>query len=367
MGIDPDMNTYVDIMIVAGLYLSGVLLVLFIGGLLVRTDLYRAWAKRRGKRYPRSRIIQDLRPLQQTMVEFITVTAPSHEFLQRLAVNERPIPARKLLDNVWAAESWIALFMMRVASLVRFSRRGARLTSVGREVLARMSGTTTIPWHQTLDALGCESPRQEESLPSVRAKSAKKSTSHLRLVTGSPCKNEHDRFSEPATATPSPRIDKLRTQPEASRSGDAHVGHAKSNTGTSSPAMITSADYRELTAAIVAARKLAVRRGETRVLQEKLAHAVIADDRNLPRDLITMNTRAELVDLDTSERLNLTLVFPIDANFKEGRISVFDSLGVAMLGRRVGDQFNWSVPYSVRRFEVRAIHFQPETALAIAA
>ena len=48
----PDMNPYIDTMIFIGLYFAGVLLVLFIGGLLVETDLYRASAERRGKVLP---------------------------------------------------------------------------------------------------------------------------------------------------------------------------------------------------------------------------------------------------------------------------------------------------------------------------
>jgi len=134
-----------------------------------------------------------------------------------------------------------------------------------------------------------------------------------------------------------------------------------------SAAIITAADYRELTSAIVAAKKLAMHEPQTRILQQKLVHAVISVRRDLPPDVITLHTRAELVDLDTDERLNLMLVFPIDANFEQGRISVFDPLGAAMLGRRVGDQLRWVVPYGVRRFEVKAVHFQPETALAQAA
>jgi regulator of nucleoside diphosphate kinase len=134
-----------------------------------------------------------------------------------------------------------------------------------------------------------------------------------------------------------------------------------------SPAIITPADYRELTSAIVAARKLAMQEPQTRSLQQKLAHAVISVRSDLPPDVITMHTRAELVDLDTDERLNLMLVFPIDANFQDGRISVFDPLGTAMLGSRVGDQLRWVVPYGARRFEVKAVRFQPETALAQAA
>jgi regulator of nucleoside diphosphate kinase len=189
------------------------------------------------------------------------------------------------------------------------------------------------------------------------AESAKKGMSYLQAVTGPRDRKELNRFSEQTATTRFLRIDQLQTQPEA----------CAANAETSSPAIITPADYRELTAAIVAAKKLAAWQGQTRVLQEKLAHAVIARGGNLPPGVITMNTRAELVDLETNESLKLTLVFPIDANFEQGRISVFDSLGVAMLGCRVGDRFNWSVPYGVRHFEVQVIHFQPETALALAA
>jgi regulator of nucleoside diphosphate kinase len=134
-----------------------------------------------------------------------------------------------------------------------------------------------------------------------------------------------------------------------------------------SPAIVTPADYRELTSAIVAARKLAVLEPGTRLLQEKLSRVAIAVRSDLPPDVITMYTRAELADVETGERLNLMLVFPIDANVEHGRVSVFDPLGVAMLGGRAGDQIRWEVPYGVRRFEIKAVHFQPETALAQAA
>jgi len=353
----PDMNPYIDTMIFIGLYFAGVLLVLFIGGLLVETDLYRASAERRGKYYPQSRILKDLRPIQQTMVEFVAASDPSRALLQRLAGNEQPMPLRKLLDNISARETrWTALLVMSVAGLVRFVWRGIRLTDVGREVLARMSGRTTIPRQDILNVRERASDLAKESPATGEAENAKEGMSHLQPVKGARDRKDHDRFSELAATTRFLRIDQLRMQIEASAA----------NAETSSPAIITPADYRELTAAIVAAKKLAWQ-GQTRVLQEKLAHAVIARGGNLPPDVITINTRAELVDLETNELLQLTLVFPMEAKFEKGRISVFDALGAAMLGRRVGDRFNWAVPYRERRFEVRAIQFQPETALKLAA
>jgi regulator of nucleoside diphosphate kinase len=74
-----------------------------------------------------------------------------------------------------------------------------------------------------------------------------------------------------------------------------------------------------------------------------------------------MNSRAELLDLETGERMEFTLVCPADANIEEGKISVLAPLGAAMIGYRVGDEFEWSVPYGERRFRVTAVRFQPET------
>jgi regulator of nucleoside diphosphate kinase len=131
--------------------------------------------------------------------------------------------------------------------------------------------------------------------------------------------------------------------------------------------VITAADHRELTAAIIAARKLAAGDGSTGLLQEKLVHATIVPRNDLPPDVITMHTRAELVDVETNEQLELLLVYPVDGNVWKGRISIFHPLSVAMLGRRVGEQVEWQVPYGTRRFQVSAVQFQPEAALAIAA
>lgn len=73
-----------------------------------------------------------------------------------------------------------------------------------------------------------------------------------------------------------------------------------------------------------------------------------------------MNSHAELLDLDTNERMEFTLVYPAEAQIEEGKISVLAPLGTAMIGYRVGDEFEWIVPYGQRRFRVTAVEFQPE-------
>ena len=131
------------------------------------------------------------------------------------------------------------------------------------------------------------------------------------------------------------------------------------------PIIINSADHEELRWAIASVDKLTERgRGEMAALQAELERADIVAPENTPHDVITMNSCAELLDLDSRESMQLTVVFPRDANIEDGKISVLAPLGTAILGQRVGDEFEWPVPYGRRRLKVMTILFQPEAAAA---
>jgi regulator of nucleoside diphosphate kinase len=125
--------------------------------------------------------------------------------------------------------------------------------------------------------------------------------------------------------------------------------------------IMTAADHAELRCVVAAAGRLSKRGLEEVVaLERELTRAEVVLARDVPVDVITMNTRAELTDLETAERMEFTLVYPADANIEEGKISVLTPLGAAMIGYRVGDEFRWSVPYRERRLRVTAVRFQPE-------
>jgi regulator of nucleoside diphosphate kinase len=134
------------------------------------------------------------------------------------------------------------------------------------------------------------------------------------------------------------------------------------------PIIITDADHEELNYVLRAMDKLSARgRAEMSSLASELARAEIVGAQDIPADVITMNSRAELRDLDTGERMEFALVFPVDADIEADKISILAPLGTAMLGYRVGDEFEWNVPYAVRRLKVIAVRFQPEASLAMAA
>jgi regulator of nucleoside diphosphate kinase len=87
----------------------------------------------------------------------------------------------------------------------------------------------------------------------------------------------------------------------------------------------------------------------------------VAGDK-VPPDVITMHSRAHLIDLESGEELIYTLVFPHEADIRQDKISVLAPIGTAMLGYRVGDVFEWPVPDGLRRLQVKGMLYQPEAA-----
>jgi regulator of nucleoside diphosphate kinase len=130
-----------------------------------------------------------------------------------------------------------------------------------------------------------------------------------------------------------------------------------------SPIHITSRDKERLEDLLAEAAAMRVQpRADLQALEQELRRAEVVDPGEIPADIITMNSRAEMHDLETGERLTFTLVFPSQARIEEEKISVFAPIGAGMLGYRVGDEFEWQVPDGVRRMRVTKIHYQPEAA-----
>jgi regulator of nucleoside diphosphate kinase len=124
---------------------------------------------------------------------------------------------------------------------------------------------------------------------------------------------------------------------------------------------ITKPDYERLTKLIEI-----VRDGESNSeyldrLEEELDRAEMVQQENIPADVITMRSTVRLKDLDTSDEMIYRLVFPTEANYDEGKISVLAPVGTAMLGYRRGDVIEWQVPSGVRRLSVEEVLYQPES------
>lgn len=127
--------------------------------------------------------------------------------------------------------------------------------------------------------------------------------------------------------------------------------------------IITANDAEKLRALIANAQRAEYRHSPyLQMLSGELSRARIVDPHEIPADVITMNTQASLVDLDTGEKMLYTLVFPEDADPIKDKISVLAPIGTAMLGYRVGDIFEWDTPGGKRKIRVESVTFQPEAS-----
>ena len=126
---------------------------------------------------------------------------------------------------------------------------------------------------------------------------------------------------------------------------------------------ITEFDMKRLRALIEDAKRLDRRGNEyLESLEAELDRGILVAPTEVPQNVVTMNSRVRLVDLDTNEEMVYTLVFPNDADMSKSKISVLAPIGTAMLGYRVGDTFEWQVPDGIRRFKVKQVLYQPEAA-----
>ena len=97
-------------------------------------------------------------------------------------------------------------------------------------------------------------------------------------------------------------------------------------------------------------------------LQDELDRAHIVEPTAVPHDVVTMNSRVRLIDLETNEKKEYTLVFPSESNLEQQKISILAPIGTAVLGYRAGDAVTWRVPGGFRKLRIEEILYQPEAA-----
>jgi regulator of nucleoside diphosphate kinase len=96
-------------------------------------------------------------------------------------------------------------------------------------------------------------------------------------------------------------------------------------------------------------------------LEIELERARIITDANVPSDLVTMNSRLKFLNIQDHKEMIVTIVYPHEANFADGKISVLASLGSALIGLRIGQEINWMFPDGrTRTLKILEVQYQPE-------
>jgi regulator of nucleoside diphosphate kinase len=125
--------------------------------------------------------------------------------------------------------------------------------------------------------------------------------------------------------------------------------------------VITESDRTQLMDLIAVAEQ-ADGRTDLGALAQELQKAHIVSSDNVPHDVVTMNSKVVLEDVDSGKEMSYKLVMPKYANVDTGAISVLAPVGTAILGYAEGDIVEWPVPAGIRRLKIKKIIFQPEAA-----
>jgi transcription elongation factor GreA len=91
-------------------------------------------------------------------------------------------------------------------------------------------------------------------------------------------------------------------------------------------------------------------------LEDKLSRAQLIDPASLSGDRIVFGATVTLLDED-DKPIRYQIVGQTEANAKVGRISYNSPLGRALIGRKVGDEIEVTVPSGDRWYSVSKIEF----------
>lgn len=123
---------------------------------------------------------------------------------------------------------------------------------------------------------------------------------------------------------------------------------------------LTHIDHQKITALLKERRLTRAWSKTDAFLEAELSRAQIVAPKEIPADVVTMNSHVRFVDTATGEYLTYWLVFPEHADASEGKISILSPVGSALIGYRVGDTFAVETGPRTRTLRVEEVTHQPE-------
>ena len=90
-------------------------------------------------------------------------------------------------------------------------------------------------------------------------------------------------------------------------------------------------------------------------LKDVMVHARLVDETQLDLSKVSILTTVKIKNLKNNATMSYTLVAEQEADLKSGKISVDSPIGRGLLGKKVGDKVDISVPAGVIPFQVVSI------------
>ena len=92
-------------------------------------------------------------------------------------------------------------------------------------------------------------------------------------------------------------------------------------------------------------------------LRDRLARADIIDQDTLPRDVVVFGAKVRIKNLDTKKVESYHLVGPGDEDYANNKILTTSPRGQALLGKKVGEKVDITIPKGTQHYQVMDISF----------
>ena len=97
--------------------------------------------------------------------------------------------------------------------------------------------------------------------------------------------------------------------------------------------------------------------GRIAEIEDKISRAEVIDVAKLSGDTVMFGAKVKLVDEDTDEEKVYQIVGDVEADVKEGRVSISSPIARALIGKSVGDSVEVTAPGGARSYEILDIRF----------
>ena len=95
-----------------------------------------------------------------------------------------------------------------------------------------------------------------------------------------------------------------------------------------------------------------------RLLQRVLDYSRIIDTKALPKDQISLLSKVEFTNLATNVKMTYTIVSPHEMDLQNGKISCKSPIGMALMGKKVGDIVDVQAPSGVFQLRIESMSIE---------
>lgn len=97
--------------------------------------------------------------------------------------------------------------------------------------------------------------------------------------------------------------------------------------------------------------------GRIAELEDKLSRSEIIDVTKLTGNTIKFGATVTLIDEDTDEERAYQIVGDMEADVKQGRVSISSPVARALIGKKVGDSVEVTTPGGSKSYEITKVRF----------